>query len=182
MGSDNQRFPSTLNPASYKEFELVVRRFKEEHMTMGNRVTGLLTRANQVEINEDLIAGLSLLQVIREDVKMLMKDLERHERWEEQNVFPILSKYYEHQTRPSIIPSISVLEKEHDHVKQCFQTFLNLAEEILVHTPLTDSRIPGKLRLCIVYLYQGGSSLREHFELEEGLIYPLVEEILADLN
>jgi hemerythrin superfamily protein len=149
---------------------------------MGIRVSGLLARADQVQISENLISGLSLLQGIRMDVKMLMKDLVHHERWEEENVFPLTSKYYKQHLRPSIIPSISVLEKEHDLVKQCFQPFLNLSEEILVHTPVTDLRIYGKLRLCIVYLYQGGSLLKEHFELEEGLIYPLLDEILAEVE
>jgi hemerythrin superfamily protein len=179
MENKNQGFSNTLDRADYNEFKLVVKRFKNEHMTMGIRVSGLLTRADQVQLCEDLFSGLSLLQVISEDVKRLMKDLADHEKWEEQYVFPLTSKYYKYQLRPSIIPSIAVLEKEHDLVKKCFQPFLNLSEEILVHTPISDLKIYGKLRLCIVYLYQGASLLQEHFELEEGLIYPLVDEILA---
>jgi len=182
MERNYPRLSEAVNPADYKEFKLIVKRFKNEHSTLEIRVSGLLARANQIQISQDLIAGLSLLHVIRMDVKMLMRDLEHHEQWEEENVFPLTSRFFKHQLGPSIIPSISVLEKEHDLVKRCFLPFLNLSEEVLVHLPVIDPRIQGKISLCIVYLQQGAASLREHFELEEGLIYPLVDEILQAIT
>jgi regulator of cell morphogenesis and NO signaling len=177
MENKSHRFSDALDPAEGEKFKLVVKRLKEEHNTMEESLSDLLAKANQLQINEGKASDLSLLQVIMSDVQLLMKDLERHEEWEEQHVFPITAEYFKLQMRPSISFSIWVLEKEHLIVKQCFQPFLDLSQKILIFA--ADPNLAGQLRLCAVYLIQGCSLLQEHFEMEEGLIYPLMDEILA---
>jgi hypothetical protein len=77
----------------------------------------LFIKAEQVHDKRDLPLALNVLQHLRADVQLLMKELETHETWEELNVFSAASDYFKLKIRPSITPSIWVLEKEHELVK-----------------------------------------------------------------
>jgi iron-sulfur cluster repair protein YtfE (RIC family) len=171
-----------LAAARSTQFMHVVKRLKEEHAALEDKVTDLYIKAEQIYENRDISFTFNLLQSLRADVQMVMKELDAHEEWEEQEVYPMTSEYYKLQIRPSITPSIWVLEKEHERVKHCFQPFLALAQEIIIAIEHNDITIFKQLNLCVAYLLQGCSVLREHIELEAGLIYPLVDEILTDLG
>jgi regulator of cell morphogenesis and NO signaling len=168
-----------LASAKPEEFIFIIKRLKEEHASLEEKVTDLYIKAEQAQENQDIPYTLNLLQLLRADVQNLMKELDMHEVWEEQQVYPMASAYFKLRIRPSITPSIWVLEKEHELVKQCFQPFLELSMEIIDSTDTNQAKVFKQLNLCLVYLLQGCSVLREHIELEEGLIYPLVDEILA---
>jgi iron-sulfur cluster repair protein YtfE (RIC family) len=172
----------SLDSARPTQFMLVVQRLKEEHAALEEKVTDLYIKAEQIHEHRDIPFTLNLLQFLRANVQILMKELDAHEEWEEKNVFPITSEYFKLQIRPSIMPSIWVLEKEHELVKQCFQPFLDLSKEIIISIDNHDAKIFKQMNLCTAYLLQGCSVLREHIELEEGLIYPLVDEILTDID
>jgi hemerythrin-like domain-containing protein len=164
------------------QFMVVVKRLKEEHSSMEEKVNNLYIKAEQAQENRDIPLTLNLLLLLRVDVQSLMKELGAHEEWEEQEVYPIASAYFKQRIRPSITPSIWVLEKEHEIVKECFQPFLELSKEIIASVDNNQAKVFKQLSLCLVYLLQGCSVLQEHIELEEGLIYPLVDEILAAIG
>jgi iron-sulfur cluster repair protein YtfE (RIC family) len=174
--------PDSLDSARPTHFMLVVQRLKEEHAALEEKVTDVYIKAEQVHENRDITFTMNLLQLLRADVQILMKELDAHEEWEEQQIYPIASEYFKLQIRPSITPSIWVLEKEHELVKQCFLPFLELSTETNISINNNDAEIFKHLNLCAAYLLQGCTVLRGHIELEEGLIYPLVDEILTDID
>ncbi|WP_162463311.1 hemerythrin domain-containing protein [Paenibacillus psychroresistens] len=173
---------NSLETAGPTKFTNVVKRLKEEHSSLEEKLNHLYIKAEQAQGNRDMSVTLNLLLLLRVDVKNLMKELGAHEEWEELQVYPIASAYFKQRIRPSITPSIWVLEKEHEIVKQCFQPFLLLSKEIIATVENNQAKVFKQLNLCLVYLLQGCSVLQEHIELEEGLIYPLVDEIIAAIG
>jgi len=164
------------------QFMRVLQRLKEEHAALKVKLTDLNTKAEQVHLNLNVLCALNLLQLLLTDVQILKKELDAHEEWEEQHVYPIASEYFKLQNRPSCKTSNWVLEKERELVKQCYQPFLDLLKLIIISIDNNDAKLFKQLELCATYLLQGCSLLREHIELEEGLIYPLVNEIITDID
>jgi iron-sulfur cluster repair protein YtfE (RIC family) len=122
------------------QFMLVVKRLKEEYASLEAKVTDLNRKAEQVH-NRDILFTLNLLQLLPTDVQILMQELDAHEEWEEKEVFPIASEYFKLQIRPSITPSIWVLEKEHgiDNLFFYSKSFRRKSNEHRIQTIIQQS-------------------------------------------
>lgn len=163
-----------------EQVTLMVQRLKEEHEALKGKVTVLYSKAR--EFNENLDVGMAwiLLLPLWEEVQALQQELDEHAKWEERELFPTLTQYFNLHTRPTIMPSFWVMEKEHELAMQFIQPFIDVLKEISYEeNPAIpyDLQTLAQIKLAAVDLFQACLILQEHFKIEEDLIYPLANEL-----
>jgi iron-sulfur cluster repair protein YtfE (RIC family) len=116
---------------------------------------------------------------------MLLRELKRHSVWEEEELFPILMHYSHKKIEPTIMPSLWVLEKDHELAVQYIESFVQ-ASSALLHTlrlePLSGADLQREMKGGCDCLTQGCFILTAHFQMEEELLFPLAEDILTDMD
>ncbi|WP_240644329.1 hemerythrin domain-containing protein [Paenibacillus paeoniae] len=129
---------------------------------------------------------LQMLKELRMQAEELLKELERHAKWEDEELFPVFSRYYKQKDEPTILPSLWVLEKDHELALQFFESFLQSSRTLIGMLMLDQGRPDLTLMKLLKdgcdQLTQGCLILTGHFQMEEELIFPLAEEILTDLD
>ncbi|WNR44223.1 hemerythrin domain-containing protein [Paenibacillus roseipurpureus] len=151
-------------------------RLKEEHQHLRSQLKLLEVNAKEVILIEDTEKGLHLLQHLRSQTAQLMNMLERHAKWEDEELFPFLMGYFHRESVPTIMPSFWVLEKDHQLGVSFIQSF---NETVINLTPLV---VKKQLVEAASHLVQACLILNDHFTMEEQLILPLTEKVLMDLE
>jgi iron-sulfur cluster repair protein YtfE (RIC family) len=161
------------HPASFLS---MVERLKEEHEAMQDQLKEIRTMAGEVYTLEDCTEGMCKLVRLQDRILVLIEDLDRHSEWEERELFPILQSYVNRYMKPSITPSIWVMEKDHDLAKQFVQSYIDGVNGM--KAPIDR----GFLKEMTSQLIQACLLLLEHFTLEEELVFPLTDQLLTDID
>ena len=162
----------TYNSVRSAKLISMVERLKEEHLVLNETVSVLYSKAVEYTENHNILKW-RLIPHLRHEVLALMRELDDHAEWEEKELFPTLMTYTNLHNGPSIIPSIWVLEKEHDLAKQFIQPFLNICVKIFFEENaaiLLDLQIQAQINSAVTDLRQACIILQEHFRMEEDLI------------
>ncbi|MFD0698192.1 hemerythrin domain-containing protein [Paenibacillus sp. GCM10027628] len=168
----------TLGIASSNPSELVFAtdRLREEHDRLRQQLKVLETSAKEIGHLNDPAKGIKVLQSLRRQASEFVEALERHAEWEDQELFPFLLEYFHRQVAPSITPSFWVLEKDHQLALLFIQTFHDAVIDL---TPLV---VKKQLVEASAHLIQACLILKDHFAMEEQLVFPLTEKVLTDLE
>lgn len=130
---------------------------------------------------------MQMLKELRAKAEGLLQELERHSNWEDEELFPVFSHYFKQKEEPTMLPSMWVLEKDHELALQFFESFLQSSRTLIGMMMLERGRRPDERLMRMLkdgcdHLTQGCLILTAHFQMEEELIFPMAEEILTDLD
>lgn len=172
MDEDCRALSDSLNSVSSAQLMSMVQRLKEEHGVLKEKVTVLYSKA--VEFNENPDTGnWKLLPPLRTEAQLLMKELDEHDEWEEKELYPTITEYFNLNIGPTITPSIWVLKKEYGQAKRLIRPFLDVCVKIFFEENpeiLYNSQTIAQIKLAVADLLQACLILQEHFEMEENLI------------
>lgn len=151
-------------------------RLKHDHAVLKQVLQEMKTDAMRIETESDSKQAFGKLLRLRLWMAAFSEELDRHSRWEEEELIPSLQVYYRRQPASSILDSFKLLESEHDAANVYIQCFLRM-----VHSLKPESGI-AEMRKAAAYLSQACGMLIEHLGKEERLIFPLTEQILTDMD
>jgi hemerythrin-like domain-containing protein len=165
MTTDEQLHPTKLTFA----FE----RLRNEHVLLYDAILELEQAARRLCKQEEPGAYVLGLSSLREKALNLMAELENHSVWEDHELFPLLTEYFQLPSRPDTTTSLWMLEHEHELANTFFRYFLEESEKQLIE----GKRSQG-VRVTDMLL-QACRLVKEHLETEEETVFPLEEELLA---
>ncbi|MBW7477145.1 hemerythrin domain-containing protein [Paenibacillus oenotherae] len=175
-----------FNSARPSVFMMLAMKLKEDHDRLKDKVA-VLCRMNQ---GTNAAAGstrsIHQFEGLLEKVAHLKRDLKRHAKWEEQELFPVFARYFRKKIEPTMLPSMWVLEKDYELALQFLDSFEEQCSSVLGMLSLGlkqyDVITIHELKFASDQLTQGCLILKGHLHMEEELIYPLAEEILTDID
>ncbi|MFB9324868.1 hemerythrin domain-containing protein [Paenibacillus aurantiacus] len=171
------------NSARISGFMELAQRLQREHEQLKDRCGALCELSRRAASSTSLIEAAPLLSELRTQAASLLALLERHSTWEDGELFPFFSRYYKLKMEPTIMPSLWVLEKDHELAVQFFESFLQKSDALigLLSMDTQGAKLTEVKQSCDD-LTQGCLILTSHFEMEEELIYPMAEDILTDMD
>lgn len=173
----------SARPSAFMQLAI---RLQAEHEQLKASCASLGELSARVASSHGDYGTVKLLKELRAQAEDLLQELERHAKWEDEELFPVFSRYYDKKDEPTILPSLWVLEKDHELALQFFDSFLQ-SSRTLIGMLMLDKGRPDMTLMKLLkdgcdQLTQGCLILTGHFEMEEELIFPLAEEILTDLD
>jgi iron-sulfur cluster repair protein YtfE (RIC family) len=162
--------------ARMSEFLHAAERLKEEHERLREQLAIVYSLALKLggEVRPD--ERLQQLRRLRQLTTALVARLDAHMKWEEGEMFPLISSYNNRSIAPSITPSLWVIEKGYELSGHFIQPFLELADAIV------SGEQAEEVRQASAHLVQACLILQEHLQLEEELIFPVADEMLTDID
>ncbi|OXM85643.1 hemerythrin domain-containing protein [Paenibacillus rigui] len=148
-------------------------RLKSEHHCLYDAIHQVEARAKSLNKMTQLTEYLGQLSELRTEALSLTRKLEHHAHWEDNELFPQLSVYFQLPDRPDVTTSLWMLEHEHELADLFFGYFLNEADACLTQqkrascSSLTDQ------------LLQACRLVKEHLQTEEETVLPLEAELLT---
>jgi hemerythrin-like domain-containing protein len=132
--------------------------------------------AKSVYQEDDPKRSRMTLRILKLRMTDFIDQLHEHSVCEEREVFPVIDLYFRRLMKPSITPSIWVMEKEHELADLFVKSFMEAVDA------LSERSSSEQNRQTAAHLVQACLILTEHFELEEELIFPLADEMLTDID
>lgn len=171
------------NSARASGFMELAMRLQREHEQLKLQCDALCELSSRTASSTSFAGAVAILAELRTQAGSLLELLERHSAWEDEEVFPFFSRYYKLKMEPTIMPSLWVLEKDHELAVQFFESFLQAAGA-LIGLMGVDAQATAltEVKQSCDDLTQGCLILTSHFEMEEELIYPMAEDILTDMD
>ncbi|WP_159881429.1 hemerythrin domain-containing protein [Paenibacillus puerhi] len=166
-------FEQSARPTQFME---AIDRLKEEHDDLRLRLKEICREGEGVSKLRSTSEAAEKLKELRGSISVLMESLDRHASWEEQELFPMLTRYFNKVQGPSIMPSIWVMEKDHELAHLFVQSFY----EALDGPAQKGEKI--HVKTAASHLIQACLILTEHLNLEEEVVYPMAEQILTDID
>ncbi|MCQ6560015.1 hemerythrin domain-containing protein [Paenibacillus mendelii] len=175
-----------LDSARTSAFLMLVIQLKTDHDCLKEKVDALYERSMSAAASPMSSTMFQTLEQLRSESAHLVSELDRHAKWEDQELFPIITSYFKKKIEPTMMPSIWVLEKDHELALQFFDTFLELSGSMLSMLKRGmeryDVHMAQQLKQATDHLTQGCLILKGHFHMEEDVLFPLVGEILTDID
>ncbi|MCS7460946.1 hemerythrin domain-containing protein [Paenibacillus doosanensis] len=165
-----------LGTAHETELSEALERLKREHDDLLRALNGLYAKARLAERETDPKRALPLLLQLRLGVTAFLEELERHSEWEEHELYPFLNDYFHRKHAPSIVPSLWMLEKDHELATDNLNSYLK-AVRVIESNP--DAMLPSQ---AAGYLIHACRILQEHLRQEEQLVFPMTEQVLTDMD
>ncbi|WP_282942733.1 hemerythrin domain-containing protein [Paenibacillus sp. RC67] len=165
-----------LGTAHETELSEALDRLKLEHDDLLRGLNELYGQARLVEREDDLTQALLFLLQLRVKVVAFSVELERHSEWEEHELYPFLNDYFHRKHSPSIVPSLWMLEKDHELVTDNLNSFLKAVHVIENNS---GAMMPSQ---AAAYLIHACRILQEHLRKEEQIVFPMTEQILKDMD
>lgn len=173
----------SARPSGYMQFFM---RLQAEHEHLKKKCEELSELSSRAATTSGSFGAQHLLHELSSKAKLLLQEMDAHAKWEDEEVFPLFTRYYKKKLEPTILPSLWVLEKDHELAIQFFESFLQSCNELhamlLLDSNRQEAKFKNKMKMCCDSLTQGCLILTSHFQMEEELIYPLAEEILTDMD
>ncbi|MCD1261014.1 hemerythrin domain-containing protein [Paenibacillus athensensis] len=157
-------------------FLTMVDRLKVEHAVLQQQLKEIRQLAGELYAAQDCASGPCRLIELQDRVLLITEDLDRHSKWEEEELFPVLQLYFNRKLLPSITPSIWVMEKDHELARLFVQSFIDGVNGMA--EPIEE----GFMKEMAAQLIQACLILSEHFTLEEELVFPMTDQLLKDLD
>lgn len=165
-----------LGTAHETELSEALDRLKREHDDLLRGMNELYAQARLAEREAVPKRALPLLLQLRLKVQALSEELERHSVWEEHELYPFLNDYFHRKHSPSIVPSLWMLEKDHELATDNLNSFLK-AVHVIENNP--EAMLPSQ---AAAYLIHACRILQEHLRREEQIVFPMTEQILTDMD
>ncbi|MCZ8514791.1 hemerythrin domain-containing protein [Paenibacillus filicis] len=162
--------------ARYTPWWQSTKRLKEEHDALTERLDHMKALVKSVYDEKDPARSRITLKILKLRVNDFISALKEHSEWEERDVFPVIDLYFRRLMKPSITPSIWVMERDHELAVLFVNSFVDAVDALPEKSTLEQNRQTA------AHLMQACLILSEHFELEEDLIYPLADEMLTDID
>jgi hemerythrin-like domain-containing protein len=162
--------------ARHTEISVAMDRLKDDHMMLKQVLQDIHAEAKQIEAESDPRKTLNKLLHLRLWASAFTEELTRHSRWEEEELIPFLDVYFQSKKAPSVTSAFKMLEKDHDLANVYLKSFLRS-----VHQLKADSSL-AQMKQAAAYLFLACRVYMEHLNKEEQLIFPLMEQILTDLD
>ncbi|WP_246628221.1 hemerythrin domain-containing protein [Paenibacillus oenotherae] len=166
----DRRMGEVLGPS---QLAAILGQLRKEHVELRLHMERIEWAADQVERMADAAAAVKEIQGIKELLRHFMESLEQHAAWEEESLIPVIEEYFRRSYSNRIDDSIWTMEK--DHEMGCMYLRLFLQKE----TELDAQPDADKVAEAVRCLLQGCILLREHLRIEEQIVFPLIEEVLA---
>jgi iron-sulfur cluster repair protein YtfE (RIC family) len=141
-----------------------IERLKEEHALLQEelrelyRLTRLITRKEN-----DTLQWTGTLRDLRRLAAEFQADLDKHAQWEETELFPLVSVYFD-----AGLEELMLMEQEHELAEHFIDAFAEAAKRAPVR------RFDG--REMAMYLKQAYQILTEHFRHEEEVLAKIWEQ------
>ncbi|SDC17815.1 Hemerythrin HHE cation binding domain-containing protein [Paenibacillus sp. UNCCL117] len=166
-------FEQSARPTQFME---AIERLKEEHNELRARLSDIRGQGERVSRLRSSREAEVKLKELRDSVGLLMESLDAHASWEERELFPMLTRYFNKMQGPSIMPSIWVMEKDHELAHMFVQSFYEAVDGCVeesenIHVKTAASHL---IQACMI--------LSEHLNLEEEVVYPMADQILTDID
>lgn len=175
-----------INSARPNAYIQLAMHLQMEHIQLKAKCSTLCELSIRTTSSFGKYGSLQSLKELRCQAESLLHDLALHSKWEDEELFPTFSRYYRRTTEQTLLPSLWVLEKDHELALQFFESFLQLSRTLIAPLTLkqicTDPSLFEKLKEGCDHLTQGCLVLNGHFQMEEEIIFPLFEQILTDMD
>ncbi|MEI7025030.1 hemerythrin domain-containing protein [Paenibacillus sp. y28] len=164
------RQPATYHPlytpVVYPLYQLNewVQRLEEEHMLLKERLEELHVRAQAVGLDEKVVNWAGALRDLKQRAAAFRTDLDQHLKWEEAQLFPLISWYFDEE-----LAQFTLMKQEHELAEQFFDAYFEPVERIT--RPVSR---PEAQELAS-YLLQMTAVMRQHFAQEEEIIAALAD-------
>ncbi|MCM3630448.1 hemerythrin domain-containing protein [Paenibacillus glycanilyticus] len=174
-----------LNTARPSAFVELAMRLEADHEQIKAMCSALCQQSIHHATGMSSYVTIQGLIELRQEAEALLGELQRHSQWEEDELFPVLMHYSHKKIEPTIMPSLWVLEKDHELAVLYIESFIR-ASSTLLHAwrlePISGADLQSGLKEGCDCLTQGCFILTAHFQMEEELLFPLAEEILTDMD
>jgi regulator of cell morphogenesis and NO signaling len=153
-----------LGSHPYFQFNAAIERLEEEHSVLGASLLKLCTMVDQVDHKKDITNWTPSMAEIKQKVSEFKQSLEHHSKWEEDELFMLVDKYYDE------IPSLfGLIEQEHELVEKFMDAFISIVDQNILALNPKDAVKMG------TYLHLALSSLMGHFKKEEDIVNSLAD-------
>jgi|GEM_PF-5174677 len=153
-------------------FQEQLERLKDEHGILKRELDLIQEQTSHMAAMLGSEQSKQWLQDIKRQMEQLMEKLDRHEQWEETEIFPILAGYACQGAEPTFWTSAWVLEEEHKQTERFVRSFLAYADGCEAAGIL-------KLNKALSLLCVACSVLTDQLAAEEETVFPVVDEILG---
>lgn len=165
-----------LDAACPSDLVVMLVRLKDEHLKLIQTITELEAAVNRADRMPDVLTVAHEMRRIKQPLIAYMHELERHSVWEEEELRPLIDRYFFNKHVPMIKESIWVMERDHELGTAYLEAFLQGLDEFGLRPQA------GMVADAVGCFLQGCLLLKEHFRLEEQIVLPLVEQMLSDPN
>ncbi|WP_274363361.1 hemerythrin domain-containing protein [Paenibacillus thermotolerans] len=154
------------------ELAYALERVREEHAELRAKVAELETAIKIFQTAWSVALATKIVAM----AETFSKQCEAHARWEDTELMPFLSVYYLDHGGPEISTSVWMMEKDHELAYEFLRSFLQRAKEIpnRQDRQLWKSAILQLSQACYIY--------KEHFELEEQVIFSSAFKMLDEID
>ncbi|NOU91772.1 hypothetical protein GC093_00765 [Paenibacillus sp. LMG 31456] len=151
-------------------------RLKNEHICLYNAIHQLENKAKLLNKIERPAEYVSKLADLRDQALSVIAELDNHSKWEDNELFPLLTEYFQLPDRPHTTTSLWMLEHEHELANLFFGYFLDEADICLAQQkrPSCSGLTDQLLQACRL--------VKEHLQTEEETMLPLEEELFMDTD
>ncbi|MCR2804054.1 hemerythrin domain-containing protein [Paenibacillus soyae] len=172
----SRTFHAAIGSAVPTELSRLIEQLQDEHLELNECLSEMAVRAYCVMSEQE--SGLAAQELLRLELLTISfrNELERHAAWEENILFPFLSTYFDKSLKPSLLPSLWTLEKDHELGDSYLQSFLRSVHD--AGTNFDRKRTRG----AVDDLIQACYILSKHLEDEERWVFPLADSVLTDMD
>ncbi|MFE5323970.1 hemerythrin domain-containing protein [Paenibacillus sp. NPDC056579] len=162
--------------AHVTELSALVDRLKEEHAELMQVLDEMEQQSVQAEQETDKSRAIGSLLHLRLWATAFQEELQKHSDWEERELYPFLNVYFHKHNKPSIVPSLWMLEKEHELAMDNMNSFFRAVHAL---RPDSDAML---IKRAAAYLTHSCRIMKEHLEKEQQFIFPLTDRALTDID
>lgn len=148
-----------------------IEKLREEHIFLKEKLMEFYGMAKAIGLDEDVINWSNSLENLRKKIIAFVAEMDDHSIWEDTVLFPMVAEYTGKDMGP-----VSVMEYEHELSKQHIERFLAAVGQLQVPINCETAKETAS------YLLQAYVILSDHFQKEEDILFPIAEQMLADME
>lgn len=148
-----------------------IEQLREEHVVLKQKLMEFYNLAKEIGTNEEVTNWSASIEALSTKTKAFMTELDVHSIWEDQVLFPMVQEYTGKDMGP-----ISVMEYEHELAKQNVRRFMDAASKLQAPVSAEEAKEAAS------FLLQAYVILTDHFKKEEEVLFPIAEQMLADIE
>lgn len=173
-------------PASYhkdsarmvlqKQIDYHLQKLREDHQQFRKVIEEWELVAKRADQAHTVMEAASILCGLKLEMRAFRKHLNAHAKWEETCLLPLFSQFLSRMQNPAMIASLWIIEKEQALANEYWQSFEDAVDSFSfqAHAIHVAEAIQGLQVACEIE--------KNHFALEEQMMFPLADELLDDLE
>ncbi|MBB3110965.1 hypothetical protein FHS18_003033 [Paenibacillus phyllosphaerae] len=148
--------------------QLSLGRLRDDHSKLREAAARAFRLADAVKNCPEAIDWTRIRQV-EQCAAELGTELVRHGKWEDEELFPLLTELFPIERHPDLPTSLWMLEKAHQTADQCYRAYVH---DMQAYCELRDEQL---LRLGMTELIHVCRLVRRQLEEETELLIPMCE-------